>query len=325
MKHQNMTKNNTLSASDWIEILLFTGGWFGLDLFLQHRLRNILPAAFSGPDGLRQTRHYLIMWLLTRYVRILLPGTLFLLIGAVMRKIKKNAEKQTVLRPIAACILTAVTLIGSLQIKNRFELQCHLNGYRGTAGMQAAALLSDVSKDLHTDPGQPEAHPLRQEERQFSYQTSTRRASGRRTVRVHEFMLSDSETGELIAQISPAEFERAKEGNITGFRRSVAVYPNSGLIAAIDGQNGTRALGSCENMFTLTYSAADKTLRRTDDPLSGTKHGLTLMIQRGEERAWEINAENKTDFFLLPCLGSRAWLVLRIDGRAVRVSNEITF
>jgi hypothetical protein len=326
MKHRDKTKETALSAADWIEILLLAAGWFGLDLFFQHRLRNILPAAFSGPEGLRQVRHYLIMWLVTRYLRILLPGLLFLLTGSIRRICCKKKAKPSALRLIAAGILIISCALASLQQRNHFDLQCKQNGYRGTVGIRAAALISDLTKDMHVAAITPVMHPVRTVVQDFSYRTYGRRSNQRKTVHISEYALCDTDTGAVIAQISQAEYDRIREGNPDFFQRRIAVYPHSGLIAAADGTDGTAALESCETMFTLSYDAETQTLLRTDVPDWEKLRNLTMVIMRDGQIAYEIDALHSSDYGLYhPDAGLSIYLQARINGKIYRVSNELTF
>lgn len=52
MIKQRKTKGNRLSAADWFDLLFVTVGGITLDLFLQHRLHDIRPAAYAGFEAL---------------------------------------------------------------------------------------------------------------------------------------------------------------------------------------------------------------------------------------------------------------------------------
>ena len=321
----NGQKRKKLSAAEWIEILLFAFGWFGLDLFLQHRVQNLIPAAYSGTDGLRQIRHYLIMWLVTRYLRILLPGVLLLLTGAAVQICSRKSPKPSGLRLLAAGFAVIICMIVSLRFKNRFDLQCERNGYRGTAAMQAAELLSDIGKDLEAEADAPQMYlPVPHSEAYF-YHVPGGRSHRPKTVTVYEYALRDENTDEIIAQISYEEYKRAKDESLINNPRAVSCYPNSGLIASVDGTDGTAALRNCEAMFTLTYSEADQTIHRTEYSDADILHRLTLVLARGGEHIAEIGMEHETTVSFHSGMNTTAWLQVRHNGKTVRVSNEITF
>ncbi len=326
MKKQVSSKESRLSAADWFDIIFVSVGGIALDLFLQFRLRGIHPASYAGYEALHNLRHYLIMWLVTRYLRILLPALLVLLSGCILHLVRRKPSWSPRTRLIFAGIMTVCCLLGMLRQRSGFELQCGLNGYRGTAAMQVISLYRDIGKDLEAAPEKPVTHPVRVEKADYGYTTFSRRGRHRRRITVQEAALYDAETGKLIAQISQQEYQAAQELNGLTLTRSITLFPHSGLIASVDGIDGASALTSAENLFTLTYSAADQTICRTTLPDEHMPEGhLTLVIERNGERAAEIAMENDTSMPWHSGNDTTAWLQIRRNGSIYRVSNKLTF
>ena len=326
MIKQRKSKGNRLSAADWFDLLFVTVGGITLDLFLQHRLRGIRPAAYAGFEALQNLRHYLIMWLVTRYLRILLPALLVLLSGCILRLVRRKPSGSPRTRLILAGGMTVCCLLSLLRQRSGFELQCGLNGCRGTAAMQVMALYRDIGRDLEAAPEEPVTHPVKAETADYGYTTFSRKTWQHRRIHVQEAALCDAETGEQIAQISLEEYQAAQELNWLTMSRSITLYPHSGLIASVDGMDGASALASAENLFTLTYSAADQMIRRTTLPDAHMPEGhLTLVIERNGERAAEIGMENDTFMPWHSGHDTTAWLQIRRNGSTYRVSNILTF
>ena len=152
MKKQVKSKESRLSAANWFDIIFVSVGGIALDLFLQFRLRGIRPASYISADALRNLRHYLAVWIVTHYLRILTPALMILLSGCILRLIRRKPSESPKLRLIAAGGLTVLCLLGSLKQRSGFELQCGLNGYRGTAAMQVLSLPTPLIAATRVSP-----------------------------------------------------------------------------------------------------------------------------------------------------------------------------
>ena len=326
MKKQVKSKDNRLSAANWFDIIFVSVGGIALDLFLQFRLRGIRPASYISADALRNLRHYLAVWIVTHYLRILTPALMILLSGCILRLIRRKPSESPKLRLIAAGGLTVLCLLGSLKQRSGFELQCGLNGYRGTAAMQVISLYDDIYKDEILGPGKTVQHPVKGGTADYSYSVSGGRGQRRRTIHVQEAALYDADTNEPIAQISQEDYQLVSNLNGLILTRSITLFPHSGLIASVDDTPDASELANTEKLFTLTYSEDDQTIRRTTLPDENMPEGnLTLVIERNGERAAEIGMENDTSMPWHSGNDTTAWLQIRRNGSTYRVSNKLTF
>ncbi|HCJ42319.1 hypothetical protein [uncultured Ruminococcus sp.] len=335
-----MKKTNKFDAKMLVSVSVGAIVYLAVGLMLSLHESECVPETAIGTEGLKQVRRYLGAEMLSVYAGAasLLPAAF---VGSAVYKLgrrDKSADK-LFFSPAAVIVsaVFAVIVLLRLPVKNCWDIQTELNGYKGLRIMKLTSLYMDCGRDLKeqsarelTGDGFTVAYHI------HSYTVNSGRGSSRH-VRIHEFALEKD--GAEAAQVTNKDYLELKDKLWKNDEHAVRLFAHSGLICELDGSTEDFA-SDYENMFTLTYEN-EHLVRSTRSDEWELGHLYLMEIKDGKVIA-QINMKNNTDQYMpamtdlnyghgIPNLvpvdrrGQTAYLEAVVDGKARRVSNTVKF
>ncbi len=209
---------------------------------------NYKPEVMIGEEGLREIRKYLHLLLLCQGLVLVGLPALYVIFDIVYHLIRHKP-----LRPVSIIVPLVGGLLFSLMVVpvRLSGVEAQSRRFPGGKLQQVICLLDAVNKDMNAEPvvvledGELFLIDLRYS---HSYSTGKGRPSYIKEYELHK------KGGEIICQISAAEYQEMKPGINKLARHTVRCYPNSGLLYDIDG--GAELLTEDEllaSIYTITY------------------------------------------------------------------------
>lgn len=294
------------------------------------------PHTLIGREGLLQVRDYCIGLLVSNLIPILAVPLGMELIALLRRKMEGEATFSLKWRiPISIGILILYYAVFPYRIAMEMQTREYYKGK--PALVRAAMLLHDVCEDLNAGGTQAAANgtvKLESVDYTYTYTSKTGRFS-HETKTGHEMEHGlFAKNGDLIGQVSAADKKTLSDSLFPYLEHEITVYPNSKLIASIDGVYAL-SVPPLENTIELTYDYDAGVIRR--DLLCENEDELPEMYLCSEmdveglsetEHGGKEQINNKTALAFKPMVPgtARAWVEIRLEkGGTQRISNIIEY
>lgn len=280
------------------------------------------PKTLIGTEGLLQMKKYCVMLIGYHAAGAAFIMTMTLLGAWIFRKLSGSEGSSRRKSVIAAVLLAAVWLI-LFPMYTGCDVQSEAAGCKGIPMWRVTKLLTKINADIDSAEtevgytGKPMfAH--------YSYKHSRYRSLAEWYEDEYAFITSSEKP---IGQISRTDMTSLNQGIYRYADHEFKVYPNSSIIAEIDGIGAVDDIS--QEVITLTYDPETSMVYR--DLICEDESELPLLYCVIEENGRTIGdnqANNRTEYYLprpRPCR-YKMWIEARDLARdkTVRVSNVIT-
>ena len=322
----------------FVSVIIGALVYFSVWLLLTANKIDCLPDTAIGVEGLRQVRRYLGAELITEFasaVSLILAA----FIGSAVYKLGRRDKSVDKLffSPLAVVLagVAALLILLTEPVKNRWDIQTELNGYKGLRIMKLTSMYIDCGKDLkEQETRELTVSGLMVGSQYHGYTRKSGRGAARR-IDITEYTLESD--GNTLAQLARNDYIKLKDKLWTGSEHTVRLFAHSGLISELDGIHDDFA-DDYTSMFTLTYE--NEYLVRNTRPDEAELMYLYLVIKKDGEMIGQINMAEETDFYLpkmtdlnygmgvpnyvpVDRSGQIVYLEALIDGESRRVSNTV--
>ena len=301
-------------------VFLFLGGAVA-DVLLAHSVEDVYTGTLIGTAGLLAARRLLWWYLATRLLRFVSPFVIILLSGFLVHLVRREPLRPSKGRLTVGLLLCLLWYPTMIQNRTGFEKQCEINGYRGIRPMKAIALIVDINKDLNAPAPQPQTYYIKQVREDCGFIVHGGRYGHGSRRNVWEYTLNNEQTRDPIAQISYSDYHAAE--NLCYYSaHEIALYPNSGFVAAFDGGE-MAGINDIETLFTLTRNG--HIIARSTHPREKEMYHITMIVQRDGVVIGQICADDAREEWFSLGLNTEVWLEMSYEGKTVRVSNILQF